>query len=537
MPDDERDPAEATSGDQTGGDDLGPGEPRSFGSGRFTVRRRLGAGNFATVYLAFDERLDVPVAVKLLSDRWSWEPEVRGRFVQEARILRSLNDRHVVQIRDIAETDDGRPYLVMDYATEGTLERRLTERVHAGTTLTTGELREFAAELAAALGFLHARRIAHRDIKPSNILVTRDDLAPGDAHRHRRSDGLLRPGERLMLGDLGLAKDLRLDSGITVGVGTAGYMSPEQSSPGAKIDTRTDIYAVSALLAQVASGESPDPMRRYHAGVLTSGRPLPDSVSAGLRTAIERGLDEDPDQRPQTIEEWFAAVDAGIAGSARDRLPPPLPPPGGAGGTGASPPGSELTVSAVGAPSSRRRFVGVAAAGLVVLGGAGVWAVAGRGDGLAGADERSAATSTVLSEATLAETTTIESTASSTSSTSSTTTTVTTTAPTTIPPTTAAPTTTTTPPTTVPPPFVQITGPTEIPANTDGRWWEVNSFRVVRGYWELTNADGPLTLNGNEWIPGDGFRASLPPGAYSLRLAALDIDGNVWTSIFTFTVV
>ena len=79
----------------------------------------MGAGNFATVYLAHDERLAVPVAVKLLSDRWSWEPEVRGRFVQEARLLRSLNDPHVVQIRDIAETDDGRPYLVMDFATEG----------------------------------------------------------------------------------------------------------------------------------------------------------------------------------------------------------------------------------------------------------------------------------------------------------------------------------------------------------------------------------------------------------------------------------
>ena len=101
-------------------DQLGPGEPRSFGNGRYLVQRRLGAGNFATVYQAFDERLDVPVAVKLLSDRWSWEPEVRGRFVQEARILRSLNDRHVVQIRDIAETDDGRPFIVMDYATEGT---------------------------------------------------------------------------------------------------------------------------------------------------------------------------------------------------------------------------------------------------------------------------------------------------------------------------------------------------------------------------------------------------------------------------------
>ncbi|TPW12477.1 MAG: protein kinase [Acidimicrobiaceae bacterium] len=80
---------------------LVPGEPRSFGGGRYIVRKRLGAGNFATVYLAYDERLDVPVAVKLLSDRWSWEPEVRGRFVQEARLLRSLNDARPTTVAHI----------------------------------------------------------------------------------------------------------------------------------------------------------------------------------------------------------------------------------------------------------------------------------------------------------------------------------------------------------------------------------------------------------------------------------------------------
>ena len=302
----------AAQGEATSDDELSAGEPRSFGNGRYAVQRRLGAGNFATVYLAFDERLDVPVAVKLLSDRWSWDPEVRGRFVQEARILRSLNDRHVVQIRDIAETDDGRPYLVMDFATEGTLEQRLATLAHAERSTSIPELREFTSELAAALAFLHARRIAHRDIKPSNILITRDDVA-AVASNVRRLDGLLRPGERLMLGDLGLAKDLRLDSGITVGVGTAGYMSPEQSEVGGKIDTRTDIYAASALVALVASGEGPDPLRRYSGGTLASGRPLPASISGAFRAALEHGLDQDPVRRPQTIEAWRDDVDAGLA--------------------------------------------------------------------------------------------------------------------------------------------------------------------------------------------------------------------------------
>ncbi len=273
------------------------------------VRRRLGAGNFATVYLAHDERLDVPVAVKLLSDRWSWEPEVRGRFVQEARLLRSINDAAVVQIRDIAETDDGRPYLVMDLATEGTLEQRLARLAHEGSRASTADLRLLVDQLAASLSVLHARRITHRDLKPSNILVTADPRRPADS---AAAAGVLRPGERLMLGDLGLAKDLGVDSGVTVGVGTAGYMAPEQALPGGRIDTRVDIYAASALVAEVASGERPDPLRRYSGGRVASGRPLPESIPGPLRAALARGLETDPADRQQTVEEWHAEVTAGL---------------------------------------------------------------------------------------------------------------------------------------------------------------------------------------------------------------------------------
>ena len=197
-----------------------PSEPRSFGNGRYVVQQRLGAGNFATVYLAFDERLDVPVAVKLLADHWSWDPEIRGRFVNEARMLRSINDPRVVQIRDIAETDDGRPYLVMDFATEGTLEQRLIELAHRGDRPSVAELREFVGEAGAALAVLHDRRIAHRDLKPSNLLITRDDGVQGT---HRRADGLLGRfvggrWQRLLRDVVGLLREVRVslrDPGMT----------------------------------------------------------------------------------------------------------------------------------------------------------------------------------------------------------------------------------------------------------------------------------------------------------------------------------
>lgn len=303
---------------------LNPGEPRSFGNGRYVVQRRLGAGNFATVYLAHDDRLAVPVAVKLLSDRWSWEPEVRGRFVQEARLLRSMNDARVVQIRDIAETEDGRPYIVMDYATEGTLEDRMTELVQQQVRLPPEQLRVAAHAIADALGVLHERRIAHRDVKPSNLLITRAVGGTITGQRAATRDpSLLRPGERLMLGDLGLAKDLAFDSGVTVGVGTAGYMAPEQALPGAKIDTRTDIFAASALLAQIASGEAPDPVRRVSGGNIEHGRPLPSTIPPSMRHALLRGMDTNPDRRQQTIQEWLADVDGALVPLLGEPTPPP----------------------------------------------------------------------------------------------------------------------------------------------------------------------------------------------------------------------
>lgn len=332
---------------------LSPGEPRSFGGGRYVVQRRLGAGNFATVYLAHDERLAVPVAVKLLSDRWSWEPEVRGRFVQEARLLRSLNDARVVQIRDIAETEDGRPYLVMDFATEGTLEQRMIELTQQQVQLAPDQLRVAAHAIANALGVLHERRIAHRDVKPSNMLITRAGGTTTTGQRAASTDGsILRPGERLMLGDLGLAKDLAFDSGITVGVGTAGYMAPEQTLPGAKIDTRTDIFAASALLAQIASGEAPDPVRRVSSGTIEHGRPLSASIPPSLRHALLRGLDTNPDRRQQTIEQWLSEVDGSLVPLIGEQAPPP-------------------------AANRSRRFAAIGAIALVGLTGVGLAVCAG----------------------------------------------------------------------------------------------------------------------------------------------------------------
>jgi serine/threonine protein kinase len=93
--------------------------------GRYVVRRRLGSGGFATVWLAHDEQLDAEVAIKVLADNWAHDDSVRHRFLEEGRFLRRVESEHVVQVHDVGELEDGRPFLVLTYADRGTLADRL----------------------------------------------------------------------------------------------------------------------------------------------------------------------------------------------------------------------------------------------------------------------------------------------------------------------------------------------------------------------------------------------------------------------------
>lgn len=308
-----------------------------------------------------------------------------------------------------------------------------------------------------------------------------------------------------MLGDLGLAKDLRLDSGITVGVGTAGYMSPEQSEVGGKIDTRTDIYAASALVALVASGEAPDPLRRYSDGILASGRPLPASISGAFRVALEHGLDQDPARRPQTIEAWRDDVDAGLA--ALDVVPQ-------ATSTMVTPRSSTVP---------RRRLAAIV--GLGVAAAATVGLVVTSGD-----DAGDVATST----------TSLPSASPSASSSDPPVTTVpVTTVPATATPTTVVRATTvaSVPTTTVPSPFVDITGPATIQIGVQARW-DVAWSGVVSGTWSLT---GPVTLTpeSSGWLPTNWFQGTwnAAGGPYTLTLTAVDAVGTTYVDSIDFTVI
>jgi serine/threonine protein kinase len=272
--------------------------------GRYAVRRRIGSGGFATVWLAYDEQLDSPVAIKVLAENWTEDAHVRQRFLEEGRYLRKVESPHVVSVYDAGSLEDDRPYLVMSYADQGTLADRLE-----GDGLTVEQATEVVRQVGEGLAALHQRGVLHRDIKPANVLFRTVDP---------EHDGTV---VRAMVGDLGLGKALDVSSRLTMIAGTPSYVAPEQAQ-GEHLDARADQYSLAALtyllltgrpayahgsLSAAANPAPPAPMS-------TPGREFPAAVDAVVR----RGLAVDPEltqpgNRPSLVP-------------AREDLPAPVPP-------------------------------------------------------------------------------------------------------------------------------------------------------------------------------------------------------------------
>src|SRR5690242_5236117 len=169
--------------------------------GRYRLGPRLGSGGFAVVWLAHDRSLDTQIAIEVMSEHWADRMDLRERFLTEARMLRRAASNRIVQVFDIGELPDGRPYFVMDFADRGTL----ADRAEAGPLPLVDALR-LTAEVARGAAELHQAGIVHRDLKPSNVLI------------RSTPDGQ----DRLLIADLGVAKSLAQASGLTMSVGSAG---------------------------------------------------------------------------------------------------------------------------------------------------------------------------------------------------------------------------------------------------------------------------------------------------------------------------
>ena len=248
--------------------------------GRYRAERVVGAGAFATVWLAHDETLGAPVAIKVLAENWAHDPEIRERFLEEARILWRADSAHIVRIHNVDELPDGRPYFVMDYADRGTLHERMAARVASGQPWSVSEAVDVSLAIASGLKVAHALGIVHRDLKPANVMFQTIAAHHGDAR-----------DERLILTDFGIAKSLARSRGTTIATGTPYYMAPEQAE--GRADERSDIYSAGVVLYELLAGRVPYPQdspARLFAAQTTAPPPaigeLRDDVPAPLAGAL-----------------------------------------------------------------------------------------------------------------------------------------------------------------------------------------------------------------------------------------------------------
>ncbi|GMR20986.1 MAG: serine/threonine-protein kinase [Gammaproteobacteria bacterium] len=197
----------------------------------YKIEHLIAEGGTASVYLAIQESLRRHVAIKLL--RKFDNPEQLTRFLNEGQIIASLNHRNVINIHDIGVTDDGRPYISMEYLEGGDLDARIPKKVDPEDAL------QWLEALGNCLDFVHRKGIIHRDIKPGNILFHKDGTP--------------------ILTDFGTAKQQKSDAKLTMdgrAFGSPYYISPEQAAS-KKLDRRTDIYSLGIVLYEMLTGNKP----------------------------------------------------------------------------------------------------------------------------------------------------------------------------------------------------------------------------------------------------------------------------------------
>ncbi len=274
--------------------------------GRYPVRRRIGSGAFATVWLAHDEQLDSPVAIKVLADNWAGDLHVRRRFVEEGRFLRKVESPHVVSVYDAGELDDGRPYLVMAFADQGTL----ADRLEVGP-LDPSRALQVIAQVGQGLTALHHRGVLHRDVKPANVLFRTIDQ--GDAAH-----------VVAMVGDLGLGKSMDMSSRLTMVGGTPTYVAPEQAR-GEGLDARADQFSLAALAYVLLAGRNP----YDHTSLLDAQDPTP-PVPMGIdneeaEAVVRRALSKDREGRFADITDFTDALATALGRSGGETPQPWIP--------------------------------------------------------------------------------------------------------------------------------------------------------------------------------------------------------------------
>lgn len=260
---------------------------------RYRIDRLLGRGGMGAVYLADDEVLGEPVALKVISSQFCTDrAALTDRFRREASAARKVSHSNVIRIHDLGEAPGGLLFISMEYVAGKTL----AELIEARGALGARDARDVLCQVCDGLAAAHDAGVVHRDLKPQNVLI----------------------GERnaVKLIDFGLAKTSFMASMTATGImlGTPYYMSPEQVR-GKEVDARSDIYSLGALVYHAVTGTPPfkgdNPIAIGFAHCSEpprAPRELAPSITAELDAMILRALEKDPRDRPHSAQQFRDAL-------------------------------------------------------------------------------------------------------------------------------------------------------------------------------------------------------------------------------------
>ncbi|PYQ64091.1 MAG: hypothetical protein DMF53_08375 [Acidobacteria bacterium] len=274
--------------------------------GNYEIQEPLGGGAMGEVYKALDQRLGRVVALKLLPADLARDPSARRRFLHEAKAVAALDHPNVATLYEVGESEGGRMFLALAFCEGETLQQRLERG-----PLPLPEAVSIARQIAQGLAAAHRLHIVHRDVKPSNVVIL--------------------PDGKVKLLDFGLAKMTGATSLTRLGSspGTPAYKSPEQTR-GDKVDPRSDLWALGAVLYEMVSGRTPFggeyEQAMIYAILNEPPRPLDGDKAfpPELAATIEKALAKDPAKRYATAEAMdedlaYVPLAPGSSGDARTR--------------------------------------------------------------------------------------------------------------------------------------------------------------------------------------------------------------------------